>query len=263
MSGRMRTSRSLLRGVRLSLGRVVKFVVWWLLGALVLGATIAIIPGISSDSAWGTLLAALIVAVVGAVLRPVLTAFALALSWVGVFLLGLFAQARVSPGIHVNSFWDAFWASWIYAIFAAIVDWLFSVDEEQAFLAHVLRRAGKGIKLAGADPTLGDAVPGVVFVQLDGVSAPVLRMGLMAGNLPVLSRWIRDGGHRLPDCCTAARRTCPRSAGTRRTAVGWSSPTAPTTPLSSSRGCPTVGGCSPTTARASATCSPATPPPAC
>jgi uncharacterized membrane protein YvlD (DUF360 family) len=199
--GRLRRIRWVLRGVRFSLRRLIKFVVWWLLGALILGATVALIPGISVDGPIDTLVAALVVAVVGAVLRPVLTALSVAFSWVGVFLLGLFAQALVmyvgltlSPGVHVHSFWDAFWASWIYAVFAAIFDWLFSVDEDQAFLAHLLRRAGRGTRHA---PVVGSTIPGVVFVQLDGVSHPVLRMGLMGGNLPVLSRWVRSGSHRV------------------------------------------------------------------
>ena len=40
-------------------------------------------------------------------------------------------------------------------------------------------------------------VPGVVFVQLDGVAHAVLRRALRSGDVPDLHRWLRDGSHRL------------------------------------------------------------------
>ena len=35
------------------------------------------------------------------------------------------------------------------------------------------------------------------MIQIDGLAAPLLRAQVRAGNLPTLSRWIRDGSHRL------------------------------------------------------------------
>jgi hypothetical protein len=40
-------------------------------------------------------------------------------------------------------------------------------------------------------------IPGLVFVQIDGLSEPVLRQALDAGAMPTLARWLRDGTHRL------------------------------------------------------------------
>jgi hypothetical protein len=40
-------------------------------------------------------------------------------------------------------------------------------------------------------------VPGVVFLEIDGLAHDVLRAALSAGNAPTISRWIDDGTHRL------------------------------------------------------------------
>ena len=36
----------------------------------------------------------------------------------------------------------------------------------------------------------------MLVVQLDGVGAEVLRQGMVAGDVPTLSRWLREGSHR-------------------------------------------------------------------
>ncbi len=39
--------------------------------------------------------------------------------------------------------------------------------------------------------------PGLLVVQLDGVSLPVLRQAITAGSMPTVSRWVRSGSHEL------------------------------------------------------------------
>ena len=74
----------------------------------------------------------------------------------------------------------------------------------------------------------------------------------------------RPGGRRRPasanaGSCTARRPTCRRSAGSTRPPARSSCPTIPSARRRSSRPTRTATVCSPTTARATATCSPATP----
>ena len=40
-------------------------------------------------------------------------------------------------------------------------------------------------------------VPGVVFLEIDGLAHEVLRRALRDGNAPVMARWLREGTHRL------------------------------------------------------------------
>src|SRR4029077_17073429 len=46
-------------------------------------------------------------------------------------------------------------------------------------------------------PELETDVPGVIFLEIDGLAHDVLRSALQAGNAPTLARWIDDGSHRL------------------------------------------------------------------
>src|SRR5215467_10088233 len=95
---------------RLAPGR--RLIAAWVLGTLALAITIRIVPGITVSQWWAVPITVLVVAVLGALLRPVLLALAVPLSWAGVLLIGFFAQAlimfvaiEVTPEITQHSFW--------------------------------------------------------------------------------------------------------------------------------------------------------------
>ncbi len=205
-----------LRGWRLTWSQARRLLVSLILGWAALALTISVLPGVSASTHWDVLLAAALVGVVAAALRPVLTSFALLLGWVGVLIAGVFAQAGLfylalilSPGIRVAGFWDAFWASWLYAVLIGLGNWFVSAGDETAFLSHVIRHAGGSGPRAGSDdPT---PTPGMVVVQIDGLSAPLLRWAVRSGDLPTLSRWVRSGSHTLADWHATLPSTTPAS----------------------------------------------------
>ncbi|MEJ7838479.1 MAG: hypothetical protein WKF81_06655 [Thermomicrobiales bacterium] len=45
--------------------------------------------------------------------------------------------------------------------------------------------------------TLTSEVPGVLFLEVDGLSEPVLRKALADGWMPTLNRWIDSGTHEV------------------------------------------------------------------
>ncbi|MEU8614956.1 alkaline phosphatase family protein, partial [Actinoplanes sp. NPDC048791] len=55
------------------------------------------------------------------------------------------------------------------------------------------------------------ATPGVVMIQIDGLSAPLTRWAVEAGNLPTLSRWLRSGSHTLTEWHAQLPATTPAS----------------------------------------------------
>jgi hypothetical protein len=112
----------------------------------------------------------------------------------------------LTPGIHVDGFWSAFWASWVFGLLMSIVTWLATAGDSAAFLTHLVQRSGHA---GGKDAQ--DSVPGVVFIQIDGLSAPLLRWGVRSGDLPTLSRWIRSGSHQLVDWHAQLPATTPAS----------------------------------------------------
>jgi uncharacterized membrane protein YvlD (DUF360 family) len=177
--------------------RVVGVLVSFVAGLVALYLAEALLPGLQVNQLGAASLAVLVVAVVGTVLRPLLRGFALLLGWAGVFLLAVFGEAVVvgvglalAPGVEISGFWTAFLASWIVALVLTLAHWAQGVNEDEEFVGRVVRFGRRRFR----DVTRTDR-PGVVFVQLDGVSEPLLRFALLAGNLPTLGRWIRDGSH--------------------------------------------------------------------
>ncbi|MGB8650783.1 MAG: phage holin family protein [Mycobacteriales bacterium] len=178
--------------------RLRQSVVLLIVSAAILWIVVFLLPGVDVSAPGGVLLAIVVLGTVSAILRPVLAAIASLLGWLGVALVGLFAQAlifaaalAVTPGISVSGFWPAFWASWLYAFVLSAVSWVFDAHDDELFLRDVLRQAGRRGPAAPSGP------PGVVILQIDGLAAPLLRWAVQSGDLPTLGRWIRSGTHEL------------------------------------------------------------------
>ncbi|MHA6616828.1 phage holin family protein [Pseudonocardia sp. DLS-67] len=183
------------------------------IGWAALGCTIAVLPGISAERGWDVLLATVLLGLLAAALRPVFVVVAAWLGWAGVVAGWLLAQAvlmyltlAVTPGIHVWGWWDAFWASWIYAILVSIASWFVTAGDNGAVIAHLLRSTRRADRTAARTDD-----PGVVMIQIDGLSAPLARWAIQAGNLPTLSRWIRSGSHALEEWHAELPATTPAS----------------------------------------------------
>ena len=182
-----------------------------------LGLQIAswLVPEFDIKGPGRTISAAIAIAVVGAVLRPLLVRLAVLVGWVGAVLLGLFGQGFVvwlvawdfTGEQHNPPFFAAFVASWIVSAVSTAFVWVATAGTDDAVTASLLRR-GRRAK----PPDLPDAdVPGVVFIQADGVPYPVLEWGVRAGTLPTLSRWVRSGSHRMAEWRPKLPATTPAS----------------------------------------------------
>ena len=192
------------------LGRAVVALVGFALGLIVASW---IVPDFNVGGAGRAFVAAVLIFVIGAVLRPVLVLVASLLGWVGAILIGLFGQALVIwvvlsavPGDEVR-LWSSFLASWIVAAVATLFGWVATAGTDDAVTASLLRRARRRRRVALED---GD-VAGVVFVQADGVPFPVLDWGVRSGTLPTLSRWVRSGSHAMAEWRPKLPATTPAS----------------------------------------------------
>ena len=184
-----------------------------LLGWAALALTVWLLPGITADNGWSVLAAAVLLGLFGVVLRPLIARLMTWIGWAGVLAGWLLAQAAlvylaliVTPGIHVHDFWTAFWASWIYAALVSVGLWVVTAGRTEAVTRHLL---WTNRRFRGKVPA-GD-VPGVVFVQIDGLSAPLCRWALDTGNLPTLGRWLRSGSHVLAEWHARLPATTPAS----------------------------------------------------
>ena len=97
------------------------------------------------------------------------------------------------PGITITGFWTALVIVIGLAALTAVVSSALALDDD------VVVRPADGQRRPPADPKSAahTDVPGIVFVQLDGVAEVVLRRALRSGDAPTIDRWLRDGTHRL------------------------------------------------------------------
>ncbi|HET6482057.1 MAG TPA: alkaline phosphatase family protein [Actinoplanes sp.] len=196
-----------------------------LLTFIVLTVTLWLMPGTESNDIIGTLNLVALVAVVGAVLRPLLLVGIVALGGWGAMLLGVVAQVVVivvalelDPANRISGLPSLVITAILAVIFAAIVDWMVDSGTDDTFVREAKRlmrgvrrrqaRVAGGPLLTFRRPRQGSA-PGLLMVQLDGLSEPVLRWAVRAGNLPTLGQWLRSGSHLMRGWHTGLPSTTP------------------------------------------------------
>ena len=118
--------------------------------------------------------------------------------------LVVFSAIWLVPGI-TSTFWSAFLASWIVAGVGTGAAWIGDPGTDDAFAAALLRRGGAD------EPLVDPDIDGVVFVQLDGVSFPVLQWAIQAGAVPTMRRWVTSGAYLLREWIAALPSTTPVS----------------------------------------------------
>lgn len=178
---------------------------------LALAASLWLLPGEQVQSgAESVATLVVLVLVLGALLRPLLTRLTVLTGTVGLLLAGVLAQSVVLgaalalvPSVEPFSLGEIVLASWAAAVVSAVVNWLFDTSSDDAFLGQLLNQAVRRTRVAGAEG------PGLLVVQLDGVSLPVLRQAITAGSMPTVSRWIRSGTHDLRGWHTGVPCTTP------------------------------------------------------
>ena len=187
-------------------------VIDFLVRLVVLGGTIALMPGVTIDSPGSLILAVVMVSIAGWLLQPLFMRVALHFGWIGAVLLALFANAAVlglglylTPGVTVSSPVVAFFAAWVYAFVMTLISWAFSINSRDYLTVHAMRMGARGVQEVASD------IPGVVFVQLDGVPAPLLESEIRSGNIPTISRWVRSGSHTWTEWTARVPSTTPVS----------------------------------------------------
>ncbi len=111
-----------------------KFLVHWLVIALALWVTAAILPGVGFASTTALAIAAIVLGLVNALVRPVLTILTLPITIVtlGLFYLLVngfvfFLASKIVPGFEVAGFW---WAV-LGALVVGVISWFVGAFEEK------------------------------------------------------------------------------------------------------------------------------------
>src|SRR5688572_11163120 len=182
--------------------RVLSVLLSWLVAAAALWTAAAILPGVGLAHTGAAFLAAAVVATLNAVLPPVIAALRLPFTLVTGFLLVLIADALLlllaaevmADHVRVDGFGDALLAALVMAAVSIVLQAILGTDDDDAYTLHVTRRIAR--RQGGGEKT---DVPGILFLEIDGLALPVLRDAMRDGSAPSMASWIADEGYRLTE----------------------------------------------------------------
>ena len=158
-----------------------------------------VLPGFELEDAGTALAMALVVGVLNGLVWPTLARVALPLN---VLSLGLFSlvlngvlitlASEVLPGARIDGWFEGTVVALGLTAVTALLSGLLAIDDDESWHRNVVRRqARRRGKVEETD------VPGVIFLEIDGLAHEVLRRAVRDGNAPTMGRWLRDGDHRL------------------------------------------------------------------
>jgi uncharacterized membrane protein YvlD (DUF360 family) len=192
-----RANQRRLSRLRRMLGFGIRALVMLAVQALTLVALTALLPSHESLSVRAAVLVAATMAILNAVLWPLLTRVALPLTIV-TFGLGSLALSAgmVALAFHLvdgksPSFWADLAIAFGLALVSMVVAPLLDVDGDPRHLSVVRRRVRRTRRHPDTE------VPGVILFEIDGLGEGVLREAIRDGHAPTIARWLADGTHRV------------------------------------------------------------------
>jgi uncharacterized membrane protein YvlD (DUF360 family) len=180
--------------------RPLRLVVAWVLSAAALLFAAWVVPGIAIEGFGAALVAAAVIAVLNAVLPPILAALRLPLTLVLGLVLVLVLDAamfllaaEIAPrAISVDSFWSALGAALLASLASVVLDPIFRTNDDETYMLRVTQRIARR-----SGEQVHTEVPGLVFLEIDGLALPVLQRAMRDGSAPEMARWVSGGTHGL------------------------------------------------------------------
>jgi uncharacterized membrane protein YvlD (DUF360 family) len=183
---------------RYRLGQVL---VSWLLAAVSLLVAARLVPGASGSTLRAAIAVAALIAILNAVLPPIVAALRLPfMALLGFFLvlildaLMLLVADRYSDGLTIDSFWSALGVALVAAAVGIVLSVAFGTNDDDVYSLRVVQRIAR--RSGGRVVT---DQPGMVFLEIDGLALPVLQRAMRDGHAPTMARWLAEGTHRLAE----------------------------------------------------------------
>ena len=185
----------------------------YVMACLALAITAAVLPGLHIGGFRALLLAALLLLVLDIcsdtvlqwllVAQPIFAAQTLGLL---VQVLAIIVAGRVVPGVGVDGDVTAVWAAILLTILNSFLAELVAVSDDDSYYGVLVKRlVAHNFK---HDRT---TTPGLLVVQIDGLSLPVLNHAIRGGRVPVLGGLLRKGGATLHPWVALLPATTPAS----------------------------------------------------
>src|SRR4051812_25829231 len=171
----------------------------WVLTAVTLLVLGDVLPGLDVEDVGVAFLAAATIGLLNAFVWPLLIRIALPFTvltlGLGVIALNgalILAVSAIEPGLHVRDLGTGIIVALGLTVVNTAVTSLLAIDDDDFWYRNVVKRQAK--RLTGAQET---DVPGLFFIEIDGLAYDVVKRAMRDGNAPTMARWLRDGSHRL------------------------------------------------------------------
>jgi putative membrane protein len=176
-----------------------RIVIVWAVEALACLLLVLLLPDLSFDDWLSASIVVLIFGLVNAWIRPVLVAVGLSPTFMTFGLstlvcnsLMLWVISGFFPGLSARGTWSPV----LFTLGMGLVNVFFSdllaIDDDDSYYEHLVFQI---VNLIGKHEKHDK--PGVIFLEIDGLSEPVLRRAIRDGHAPTLARWLDTGTHRL------------------------------------------------------------------
>jgi uncharacterized membrane protein YvlD (DUF360 family) len=182
--------------------RLRRLLVGWVTAALAVYVATWLLPGVRVEGPLGAFVAAALIAVLNALLPPLIAALRLPFMLVAGFLLVLLLDAWIfklasdlsDSSFEVDSFWSALAAAVVVAAVTVILEVVLGTNDDDTYTVRVIQRIAR---LSGGRVVTD--VPGILYLEVDGLALPVLQRAMRDGHAPEMARWLAEGTHRLAE----------------------------------------------------------------
>ena len=183
------------RAARLTVVR--RTVLAYLCACAALAVAAALVPGFTIHNVGELLLAGLLLTMFNAASRlfffwllAPLPIFAVQLASMAFQAAVLIVLTRLISGFQIVDLTSAVVAGLILTVVNALLSELTRAADDDSYYGTLVRQL-----VARNRNTPRSDVPGILVIQIDGLSLPVLQNQLRAGRMPVLARMLRSGTH--------------------------------------------------------------------
>jgi uncharacterized membrane protein YvlD (DUF360 family) len=174
----------------------------WFVSALALLIAAWVVPGATVKDFWAAVAAAAVIAILNAILPPLVAAARLPFMALAGFLavlvldaLMLLAADHVTHDkLTIDSFWSALGVALVAAAVGVALDVVLGTNDDDTYAFRVIQRIARR-----SGERQETDVPGIVFLEIDGLALPVLQLAMRDGSVPNMARWLEEGSHRLAE----------------------------------------------------------------
>ncbi len=174
----------------------------WLFATVSLLVAAWIVPGAAINGFFAALLSAAVIGILNAILPPVIAALRLPLMLVLGLLLVLIADALMllaadavtDHRLEIDSFWSALGVALVASAVSVVLEVIFGTNDDDAYTIRVIQRIAR----RSGERVVTD-VPGIIFLEIDGLALPVLQRAMRDGNAPNMARWLVRENYQLTE----------------------------------------------------------------